>query len=84
MEQIKLRNQTSKLATLVGVSLLAFASFQGKAQEEKQEAPKVNASLKGEWFNKYIFRDTIYSENPITQGTALINYRDFTLGLTAK
>ncbi len=76
---MKLKNPINRIATLAGAALLALAPLQGKAQEAKPEAPRLNASLKGEWFNKYLFRNLVYSENPISQGTAVVNYKDISL-----
>jgi len=80
-------NTIQRIAGLAGAAILALTPFQGRAQEAQKEqrieeaAPpaRVNGSLKGELLNKYLFRNLVLSENPIAQGTALVNYKDVSL-----
>jgi hypothetical protein len=85
---MKLKNLNKKIVTLAGAALLALAPFQGRAQETNNlanaqlpqpQANPVQASIKGEWFNKYLFRNMIFSPNPIAQGTSALTYKDVSL-----
>jgi len=85
---MKTTNTIKRIAGLAGAALLALTPFQGRAQETNNVAnaqltqPQSNpiqTSIKGEWFNKYLFRNLVYSENPISQGTAALTYKDVSL-----